>query len=803
MDMLDTVLNQKYFLHKEVPNTKNTYLAKNIYTNQQVLITILPSYSKENSHSESKTSPLQLLTQHEYRGIEKTLEYQTNVTVFDQQYDYLVSPYHDCTTLYSYLQQTTLSYEETLELLYQVGTILSDLFQRVGVHHLALDLNQITFDHSPLNTPKIRGVALGLFHEYQRVSPHTPHLTQVIEATDFSFISPELASDLDQNRVSTPIYQLGIIGYSCLKGRSPYADIKNISTYMWTLTQKPLPPLNLSINPEIELILFNLLKKMTNKNPALRGDWPTILHEINQTKETLRLKKQGSIQKVPSLSLGPTPGIERYHLLNKLGQGGFGVVFKAIDQRVKERTVAVKILNLNIKANQRVGELFNREAKVMSKLSHANTLTLLDYGPDFGGDYVGCPFMVFEFLNGQDLGVYLDRKTHPLDEKETLTIISAVAESLHEAHMLKVIHRDIKPDNIFIHQETGHLRNQIKLFDFGIAKIREDADMTIHGRTQGILGTPHYMSPEQLNQSNNVTHLTDMYSLGIVAYQCLTKQLPFTGDSLYSILQQHNEVPIPLDTLHKHNVRADIIRLIQDMTEKDQATRIQSMQELVAKIDLLLVAFTGELAGISTETNELNVVTHLDQKSKKRPRILFLLMLFIIVFIGVGGYILQNKTDSPKKEEKEICCIPDPHPHPLPYLTEEEIVKEAKVAYLKILKYYNQGKSSYFDSFEYPLLCFWENSKMQIRTRQDMKKGRGGLQFKNPVQVFANIKLRGDYVTRTRVNVWETHDFYSRSKHKWVNNSKRLIALKKVNHTWKVIAETNHVSYSKCFPYSY
>ncbi|MCG8606763.1 serine/threonine protein kinase, partial [bacterium] len=223
--------------------------------------------------------------------------------------------------------------------------------------------------------------------------------------------------------------------------------------------------------------------------------------------------------------------ILHYKILEKLGEGGMGVVYKAEDTKLK-RDVAIKFLPRQIAASDEERERFKIEAQAAAALNHSNIATI--HAIEQHDEEM---FIVMEYIEGQELkdvvGAYRDT---PLPTDDVLDYATQIASGLQAAHKKGVIHRDIKSSNIMITEE-----GQVKIMDFGLAKIRGGAGVTKVGTT---LGTASYMSPEQA-RGEDADHHTDIWAFGVVLYEMLTGQLPFPGDYeqavIYSILNEDPE----------------------------------------------------------------------------------------------------------------------------------------------------------------------------------------------------------------------------------------------------------------------
>ncbi len=228
----------------------------------------------------------------------------------------------------------------------------------------------------------------------------------------------------------------------------------------------------------------------------------------------------------------------RYRIVGELGRGGFGVVFGAVHVTTGH-SVAVKVLTpAGADDGQELARRFFQEASATSRLSHPNTVRVFDFGQTDAGDL----FLAMERLDGETLLGLLTRVQREggvLSEAQTVEIGGAVLRSLGEAHAHGLVHRDMKPANIFLHQMAGG-DSIVKVLDFGIVK-QSDTSMTQVGKA---LGTPTHMSPEQA-MGRAVDARTDLYALGVVLYECLTGTLPFDGENPLAVVMQHVTEPVP------------------------------------------------------------------------------------------------------------------------------------------------------------------------------------------------------------------------------------------------------------------
>jgi len=250
--------------------------------------------------------------------------------------------------------------------------------------------------------------------------------------------------------------------------------------------------------------------------------------------------------------------IGRYQLLERLGQGGMGVVYRALDTLL-ERTVAVKVISAPIDQNADLRERFFREARSAGQLSHRNIITIHDLG-----EHEGQPYLAMEFLEGQDLLARM-ASSQRLSLRRKLDIAIEICEGLDYAHVHGVVHRDIKPANIFV--TDGGV---VKILDFGLARL-VTSELT---RSNMMMGTLNYMAPEQI-RGERVDHRADIFSTGVVLYELLSGKRAFEGDSfastLYKILQ---EAPRPLHEMDA-TLPSEMIQIVDRALAKPRDERYQ------------------------------------------------------------------------------------------------------------------------------------------------------------------------------------------------------------------------------------
>ncbi len=270
--------------------------------------------------------------------------------------------------------------------------------------------------------------------------------------------------------------------------------------------------------------------------------------------------------------IGKTVG--RYHVLEKLGEGGMATVYKAFDTRL-EREVAVKFLSGERLQSESAKARFGREAKALAMLNHPNILTVHDFG-----DYNGRPFLVTEYIPGGTLKKFLGK---PIHWRTVARILAPVARGLEFAHRHGILHRDIKPANILITED-----GQPIISDFGIAKILEishtiDVEKTPdNGKKNDLtamgigVGTPEYMAPEQA-MGNKVDRRADIYALGVIFFEMITGRKPFQADTPLAVLMKHVNEPLPRPQEFLQKIPSNVEQAVVKALAKESENRFQDM----------------------------------------------------------------------------------------------------------------------------------------------------------------------------------------------------------------------------------
>ena len=333
-----------------------------------------------------------------------------------------------------------------------------------------------------------------------------------------------------------------------------------------------------------------------------------------------------------SLAAGTRLG--RYVILEPLGAGGMGVVYRARDEKL-ERVVAIKMLAAGVLTGEEARRHFRREALALAKLNHPRIASVYDVGEQDGADYI-----VMELVEGESLAAKL--KTGALGVKEATAIALQVAEALEEAHERGIIHRDLKPGNVMI-----TAKGNAKVLDFGLAKVvAGSGDGTVSlAETRGLLGTPLYMSPEQaLGESLDAR--TDLWSLGVVYYECLTGRTPFQGNNNLAILRAITTQPVPAVRVNGRDVPALAEQVVMRALEKDPELRYQRAADVETDLKRLMRDLEPRVAGASGTTSA--VLRDERRLPTGRRRAISLMGAAAVVAILALAYIFRPTVPPPR-----------------------------------------------------------------------------------------------------------------------------------------------------------
>ena len=343
----------------------------------------------------------------------------------------------------------------------------------------------------------------------------------------------------------------------------------------------------------------------------------------------------------------------RYKIQTLIGTGGMAAVYLAKDL-ILDRLVAIKVLRLDFRQNNDAMRRFRREALSATQLTHPNIVGVYDVGQSQEMNYI-----VMEYVEGTDLKDYIRQRgaLHPI---EAVRIMMQIVSAIAAAHQNRIIHRDIKPQNILIDREGN-----VKITDFGIAVALSDTSLT---QTNTLLGSVHYLSPEQA-RGGMATIQTDIYALGIVLYELLTGRVPFDGESAVSIALKHFQEPLPPVVNPTAMVPQSLENIVLKATAKDPMNRYRSCYEMFQDLKTCLdstrlyekkfvpTSFSGEtkvLTPINTEkvkpiqtSREIPIVEMDEEKPVKKKRKWPWVLLLMISVIGIMAFAFLHS--SPKE----------------------------------------------------------------------------------------------------------------------------------------------------------
>jgi serine/threonine protein kinase/curli biogenesis system outer membrane secretion channel CsgG len=363
----------------------------------------------------------------------------------------------------------------------------------------------------------------------------------------------------------------------------------------------------------------------------------------------------------------------KYRVEEKLGEGGMGAVYRVTHLMLNE-SMALKVMHPQQAQDPTFRERFQREVQVMMKFVHPNAVTVREYGISSQG----LLYMTMDYSTGRPLKELI-ASSAPLPPKRALGLARQVLEALGEGHRKGIVHRDIKPDNILIEREDGE--DHVKVLDFGIAKILQDGPDKGDGKGIGkekdqanltgslVIGTPHYMSPEQAG-GEAVDNRADLYAVGCVLYELLCGEKVFEGTTVMQALMAHvNKAPIPLrERAPKAKISAAVESLVMKALSKDPADRYESAKAFIAAIDKALVnaspSATGAAQAASGSRADQTWIAEAVEVEKKAAgsRAPALVGALLVLTVGAGAAFFLGKRSTDRSESKSPVAINQPDP---------------------------------------------------------------------------------------------------------------------------------------------
>jgi serine/threonine protein kinase len=375
---------------------------------------------------------------------------------------------------------------------------------------------------------------------------------------------------------------------SRVESDGPGKDPKSSSTVDETQLEKSIIRRGLATPAEIEACKAQRKQLVAKENDSSQS----LLEIMVEAKVLTRSQVTRLVQQVGDANRKfQIPG---YQMIQKLGKGSMGIVFKAKQISV-DRVVAIKILLDPLAQNKEFIKRFEREAMIAAKLSHNNVVNAIDAG-QIDGHY----YFVMEYVEGPTIKDYLD-KNKTFDEKEALRITLAIAEALKHAAHRGLIHRDVKPENVILTRQ-----GEVKLADLGLARVTGDEKWVLSEAGMAI-GTPYYISPEQVRGQTNIDIRADIYSLGATLYHMVTGRVPYGGETPNEVMRKHvdpNVTLVPPDHLNSR-LSGGLGMVVETMMAKNREHRYQNPDDLILDIKCLQRGESPMIAGQKPETLEL------------------------------------------------------------------------------------------------------------------------------------------------------------------------------------------------------
>ena len=341
----------------------------------------------------------------------------------------------------------------------------------------------------------------------------------------------------------------------------------------------------------------------------------------------------------------------RYRILSQLGRGGMGVVYRVEHVHIG-KLMAMKLLSGELANDETQLKRFQREAQAVSQLGHPNTVQIFDFG-----ESEGLAYLVMEYLPGRDLATLI-YEAGALPFTRAARIAAQVAGSVEEAHQRGIIHRDIKPENVMV-LDTSEQRDFVKVLDFGIAKLRNLEPSAPATQKGHLLGTPHYMAPEQI-RGDPIDGRVDVYALGALLYKAVTGVTPYTADMPMEVLTKHLNEPLipPRQRAPERSLPPEADRIIGKALAKEAAQRYASMAELRDALDEYVAADESEQAKPSLRPPMQTLATRGDidryeGRLRRTSRLGRAALALALLAAGLGAYrFVRRRAEQPAASEE-------------------------------------------------------------------------------------------------------------------------------------------------------
>lgn len=366
----------------------------------------------------------------------------------------------------------------------------------------------------------------------------------------------------------------------------------------------------------------------------------------------------------------------RYRIVRKLGEGGMGAVYEGKHELIGKR-LAIKCLHTQYTSNKEVVERFHREAHAATSVGNEHIIEVSDVGAFDDG----APFIVMEYLDGIEFGKLIEREGS-LPIGRLVHIVSQVCEALAAAHARGIVHRDMKPENIYLIRR-GSDSDFVKVLDFGISKMRESNEALGGGLTKTgmALGTPYYMPPEQAQGVRDLDHRADVYAVGVILYQGLTGRLPFDAESYPALMVKILTEPALPPRMFRQGVPELLDQIVMQAMAKDRNQRFQNIEALAQALEqfhgiddapVMLASARPSAAGETTpftwtqKQGETKAGTAASSTAPKKPVGLLLGGAALGLVLVGGGLALMRSGKAPDRPPNMVAPSPAPTPAPTP-----------------------------------------------------------------------------------------------------------------------------------------
>src|SRR4051795_930895 len=344
----------------------------------------------------------------------------------------------------------------------------------------------------------------------------------------------------------------------------------------------------------------------------------------------------------------------RYRLEERIGSGGMSTVYRAFDETL-ERWVAIKVLHQTMEDDPVQLERFRREARTAARLSHPNVVTVIDAGEDDGH-----PFIVFEYVDGDTLKGLIKR-TGPLPVVEAVAYAIEVGRGLMAAHQERLVHRDVKPQNVLIDPD-----GRAKVTDFGISRSLDADGLTATGR---VLGTTDYVAPEQA-LGEDVTEQSDVYSLGICLFEMLTGGVPFTAESQVGVAMKHVREPLPDVQALRPEMSAALAAIVERSTSKERRNRYADAGDMVDDLEQALAIEAARAGATNGEATSVlralpsEAAEFAPRRLRRRRPWLWGFVIVVLAAAGVAAFLVLRHAGGGGGSEAQAAAPAPPKPGP-------------------------------------------------------------------------------------------------------------------------------------------